>query len=126
MLVDFWGTWCPPCREVIPHLIALQKKYEKEIAIVGLAYPRGPVDQDEVAVKAYADHVKEFVTANDMTYTCLIGNEQALKDVQLEGFPTLVFLDQSGKTRLKAVGYHTLEKLESIIAGIDRRKRREG
>src|SRR5215831_17830908 len=37
VLVNFWATWCPPCREEIPALIELQKKYKDHLQIVGVA-----------------------------------------------------------------------------------------
>src|SRR5215831_15260997 len=50
VLLNFWATWCPPCREEIPSLIALQKKYEGRLQVVGISEDEG----DPAQVAAYA------------------------------------------------------------------------
>src|SRR6186713_1363643 len=49
VLINFWATWCPPCRAEIPDLIRLQKKYRDQLVIVGLSEDEGSVDD----VKAF-------------------------------------------------------------------------
>src|SRR5216684_8103409 len=44
VLVNFWATWCPPCRAEIPDLVALQQKYREHLVIVGIAEDEGSVD----------------------------------------------------------------------------------
>src|SRR5262245_19628853 len=44
VFVNFWATWCPPCRAEIPDLVALQKKYADQILIVGISEDEGPVE----------------------------------------------------------------------------------
>lgn len=52
-LVNFWATWCPPCRAEIPDLVALQEKYPGELQIIGVSEDEGALD----AVKAFiAEH----------------------------------------------------------------------
>src|SRR5262245_32383139 len=57
VLVNFWATWCPPCRAEIPDLIKLQDKYRDRLVVVGIS-------EDEVGV----DAVKAFVAAQRMNY----------------------------------------------------------
>ena len=109
MIVDIWGTWCPPCREEIPHFIKLKDAYADDLAIVGINYEDG--EGDEVV-----ERIRQFATERGMNYPCVIGDQATQDQVpNLQGFPTTLFLDREGKVRLKVVGYHPYEKLEAYI-----------
>ncbi len=111
LIVDFWGTWCPPCRMEIPHFVELRNKYGKDgLEIVGLNYERGAADQ----VK---DTIKKFMTENAMNYRCAIGDPATQQKVpNLTGYPTTLFIDRTGKVRLKLVGLQSLAKLDAIVS----------
>lgn len=109
-IVDFWGTWCPPCREEIPHFIDLKKKYEKEgLAIVGINIEDG----EPAEVNAT---IKEAVAEMGINYPCVVGNEKLVDTVpDFQGFPTTLFIDRTGKVRAKVTGYHSYYGLEAIV-----------
>jgi len=109
LIVDFWGTWCPPCRMEIPHFIELKEKFKDDLEIVGISYENG--DEAE-KVKLVSD----FVAENGVNYPCVMGDEATQQAVQITGFPTTLFIDRDGKVRLKIVGYHPYLKLESYVA----------
>jgi thiol-disulfide isomerase/thioredoxin len=110
VIVDFWGTWCPPCRTEIPHFVKLQEKYrDRGLQIVGLNYERGDPDQ---AVPT----IRQFMTSNKMNYPRAGGDRSTQQQVpDLTGFPTTLFIDRSGKVRMKLVGLQSLETLEAIV-----------
>lgn len=111
VIVDFWGTWCPPCKMEIPHFIQLVDTYTNDLAIVGLNYREPGATDEEMNA-----HINEFMTANDMNYQCALGDDTTIEQVpSLEGFPTTLFLDRAGNVRLKLVGYHPYEKLEAAV-----------
>lgn len=87
-LVDFWTTWCAPCREEIPTFKALHAAYAgKGFTIVGIAM------DDEGASK-----VKPFVDENQIPYLTLIGSEPVANAFGgVVGFPTKFLLDRDGK-----------------------------
>jgi thiol-disulfide isomerase/thioredoxin len=91
LIVDIWGTWCPPCRMEIPHFVALDKEYrEKGLQIVGLNQERGEDDAENIKM------VKEFCEENDVPYPCALITEEVMKQVpDFEGFPTTLFLDRA-------------------------------
>jgi thiol-disulfide isomerase/thioredoxin len=94
ILLNFWATWCGPCRAEIPDLIELQKKYGDRLQIIGL-----DVDDDD------AGEVKKFVEKNGINY--LIG--MATNDIRLQyggvtALPTSFVLDAEGRVVQKHEG----------------------
>lgn len=111
VIVDIWGTWCPPCRKEIPHFVDLHKKYNgKGLEIVGLNYNE---EGDAAEVKKT---IKDFIAENKMPYKCAVGDEKTQEMVpDFQGFPTTLFIDRAGKVRLKLVGYTEKPVLEEIV-----------
>jgi len=111
VIVDIWGTWCPPCRREIPHFVDLYKKHhDKGLEIVGINYEQEATPAEEKKV------IREFLKENNVPYTCVIGDEDTQKQVpDFEGYPTTLFLDRTGKVRLKLVGGYEKGALEAAI-----------
>ena len=127
VIVDIWGTWCPPCKMEIPHFVQLQDTYKDDLAIVGITYERhdkepdsmSGVYQDEQNRTEAVQGVLDFAKGEGINYTLALGD----KDTQgmipnLTGFPTTLFIDRDGKVRLMVVGYHPYEQLESYVAAL--------
>lgn len=112
VIVDIWGTWCPPCREEIPSFIKLQDKFgDKGFQMLGLNYERGA--SEEANIKLVVDYAKE----NGINYPCIMGDAATRAQVpDFGGFPTTMFVDKTGKVRLKAVGLHDYGYLEAIVS----------
>lgn len=95
VLLDFWATWCPPCRESLPTMQALHKKYaDKAFEIVGIS-----ADGDE-------DTLKAFVAQNRMSWTEYLdisGSVQYAFDV--DSFPTYIVVDKEGVVRYRQSGF---------------------
>ncbi|MHB0960156.1 MAG: TlpA family protein disulfide reductase [Pirellulaceae bacterium] len=113
VIVDFWGTWCPPCREEIPSFVRLQETYGPQgLQIIGLTYERSEPE-------SAAQTVREFMAANGINYPCALGTQEIRDQVpNFEGFPTTIFLDKTGQVRAKEVGLHDYEYLESIVTSL--------
>jgi len=83
VVVEFWATWCPPCRKSIPHLIELQKKYaEKGIVIIGLT-------------NEPKEKVEPFAKELSMDYA-IGGASTSGKDYGVTGIPTAFIVDTAG------------------------------
>jgi thiol-disulfide isomerase/thioredoxin len=110
VLVDFWGTWCPPCRKELPHFKELLAKYRGQgLSIVGINYERAA----ESDVK---ELIRQFVVEHDIPFPCLIGDQATRNQVpDFVGYPTLLFLDRSLTVRAKVVGYCTLIEIEAMV-----------
>jgi thiol-disulfide isomerase/thioredoxin len=112
VLVNFWATWCPPCRAEIPDLIALQKKYRDRLVIVG-------VSEDEIAV----DQVRRFATGQGMNYPIVMTTPEIRKVFRgVVALPTTFVLDRDGRLAQKHVGMLNAANTEAearVLAGLD-------
>ena len=112
IIVNFWATWCGPCRAEIPSLVELQTKYAeegKEVVILGIS-----VDDPVEKLKPYAAQMK-------MNYPVLVGNGR--DDVQdafgpLWGIPVTVFIDREGRIAKKHSGIASKEQFEQEIKAL--------
>src|SRR5262249_1113185 len=94
VLLDFWGTWCPPCRESVPMLIDIKKHYAgKGVRIVGISS-----DDDE-------DVWSAFIESKHMDWAEYIDlSGQVLQAFKIESFPTYMVLDKDGVVRYRQSG----------------------
>ncbi len=95
VVIDFWATWCPPCRAEIPGYINLQKKYaDKDLVIIGIS-----LDEDGAAA------VAPFAKAQGVNYQMLLFNDDVVAAFGgIEGVPTTFLIDREGNIRDKKVG----------------------
>lgn len=106
LVVDFWATWCPPCKAEIPGFIELQKKYEKEgLVIVGVSVDRGGTEL-----------VKKFIAQNKINYPIVMADDDVADAFGgIEGIPTTFVIDRAGKIQFKKVGFVETAEFEKRI-----------
>ncbi len=120
LIIDIWGTWCPPCRAEIPHLNDLYSRYRDQgLEIVGVAFEQA-IDR-ATAVRGLDRFIREFY----IEYPVLLGGtpsdfnlHRVFPDLDgFGGFPTTLVIDREGKVRELTVGFGpgVVEKLESAI-----------
>ncbi|HLJ11996.1 MAG TPA: TlpA disulfide reductase family protein [Planctomycetaceae bacterium] len=114
LIVDIWGTWCPPCRMEIPHFVDLNNRYgDKGLRIVGLNRERS--DNIEENTKL----VQEFCRKEGVNYPCALITKDVMSQVpDFEGFPTTLFFDRTGQVRLKLVGAYDAVVLEAAVESL--------
>ena len=106
IILDFWATWCPPCRAEIPGFVELYNKYkDKGVEIIGVSLDQGGWDD-------VIPFMKEF----GVNYTIVLGNmDVAQKYGGIRGIPTTFVIDRQGRIRAKYVGYRPKEVFERDI-----------
>jgi cytochrome c biogenesis protein CcmG/thiol:disulfide interchange protein DsbE len=104
VILDFWATWCPPCKREIPDFIKLQSEYgSKGVQIVGIA-----LDQP--------NKVQAFVKDNGMNYPVLLGTDEVAAHYGgVEAIPTTFIIDKHGKIVTKYEGFRSKETFENQI-----------
>ncbi|MEM7456807.1 MAG: TlpA disulfide reductase family protein, partial [Planctomycetota bacterium] len=110
-VVDLWATWCPPCREGLPHFIRLNNEYSAQgVEVIGLS-----VDNTEDPASS-VDAVRRVMQEENVNYPCAMADQQIAD--QLTGqvqWPTTVFIDASGEVRLVVKGFHDYEHLSAVV-----------
>lgn len=106
ILVNFWATWCLPCKAEIPDLIALQTKYRSGLVVLG------------ISVDDTAEQIKPFAAQYKVNYPMLVGNKR--EDVQdalgpLGAVPVTVIIDREGRITKRHTGLGTREQFETEI-----------
>jgi len=93
VLVNFWATWCPPCRSELPLIQAYQDKYEGDFVVLALS--GGETAQD----------VQAFIDAQGYTFVVLLDSEFAVAEQYgVRGFPTSFFIDADGAIQQTHIG----------------------
>lgn len=105
VILDFWDTWCPPCRKEIPDFIELYKKYKENVIIIGAAFA-------QKGKKAVKDFYKEY----NMNYPVVIATQGTARDFGgIRGIPTTFVIDKEGKIFKKYVGFREKSIFENDI-----------
>ena len=109
ILLNFWATWCGPCREEIPSLVELQQHYGEQLVVLGVS-----IDDPLSKLKPYA-------TEMHMNYPVLVGKDR--QDVQdaygpLFGIPVSVFVDRDGRIWKRHSGIASKEQFEREIKAL--------
>ena len=109
VVVDFWATWCGPCRTEIPGYADLQRKYGKDgLAIVGVS-----LDQAGPGV------VEEFVKKFGVNYQMVMGDDAVQAAFGgMDAIPTTFLIDRNGRIRDRKVGAEPTEEYEKKIASL--------
>jgi thiol-disulfide isomerase/thioredoxin len=108
VLIDFWATWCPPCREAIPALVRLHKAYGgKGLVVLGISLDQGGWDS-----------VRQFVQDNGIGYAVLKGNDAVQDAYQVRTIPMVVLLNKEGRIVKRYIGVGGDDELDRAVQSL--------
>ena len=117
-IINFFASWCPPCRSEIPDMVALQNRYgRKGFTFIG------------VAVNETEPTIREFIKKNKITYPVVMANEQVVNafsrfiDGGIRAIPTSFVVNSSGRITQVITGARSKEVFEKIILDTVRKQK---
>ncbi|MBC7330544.1 TlpA family protein disulfide reductase [bacterium] len=109
VLIDFWATWCPPCREELPIIEKLHQEFkDKNLVVLGISNE----DRDTIA---------DFLRNNPLTFPILVDEKGNVgKSYKVVAIPRLLLIDKTGKIRKDILGYKPQNEdiLREMIEGL--------
>ncbi len=108
VLLDFWATWCVPCRSEIPHFVNFQEKYGPQgLQVIGISMDDGPKP------------VRQFYDEMKMNYPVAIGTESMAQSYGgVLGLPITFLIDRDGRVYKKHIGEVDMSVLEQEIQSL--------
>ena len=95
VIIDFWATWCRPCRMGIPEFVDLQSEYDNDLVILGIS-----VDNGDLSV------VPAFAEQYSINYPVLFATGEVVRAYGgITSIPTTFIIDRNGKVRNRVIGY---------------------
>ena len=106
VVLDFWATWCAPCKSSMPHLSAIQSRYrDRGLVVIGLS-----MDDDDVqAVRKFADRL-------GLTFRVALADDHVIDEFgPVRGLPTTIFINRRGAIVRRVTGYLDQETIEGYV-----------
>lgn len=104
-LVDFWATWCPPCKQEMPWFAEFQRKYESAgLTVIGIAMEEGGWTP-----------VRPFAEKAGIQYPMALGNDDVARRYGVTSLPTTLVVDRSGRIAARHEGLVSRAAVESEI-----------
>ena len=108
VLLNFWATWCPACRDEIPQLIGLASRYKDRVIVIGISVDEGPPAQ-----------VREFAREMGINYSIIIGTHEIVANYGgVPALPTTFIVSPEGRVVQKHVGLYAPDVYEDEVRAL--------
>jgi len=108
VLLEFWATWCPPCREAVPGLEKLHNTYkDKGLVVLAVSMDQGGWDQ-----------VTSFISEHHITYTVLKGSDDVAEKYRIRAIPMMLILNKEGNISKRYLGMGSDEEVEKDVKAV--------
>lgn len=109
VLLDFWGHWCRPCIQSMPHLKEMQARYASQMAVVGIGMES--IDDKEKWMQAIRKHQLRWTQLSELK-----ADKGMIEQYNIEGFPTYMLLDKQGVVLVKSNNLAAIEEKLKALA----------
>ena len=114
VLLNFWATWCPPCKAEVPDLIRLRNEFSQEqLALIGISMDQAPVEDLQPKMHRFVDQYR-------INYPVFLDPEYALARAYggFAGIPTTFLIDQRGQTVRTYAGAQPFDVFARDVRGL--------
>ncbi|MRX70712.1 redoxin domain-containing protein [Bacillus lacus] len=106
VLLNFWATWCPPCREEMPAMEKIHEGYGESVVVLAVNF---------TSSESSRENVSQFVNDLELTFPVVLDNEGINADYQIFNYPTTYVLNEDGIIESKYVGGMTYDIMKNLL-----------
>ena len=115
VVVNIFASWCPPCREEVPGLIAIRNKFSQDdVVIIGVSVDDA-TEEGKPGKPKVSKALQAFMDEMSFNFPVFIGADGFVREVGITAVPQLFVYDKKGKLALKHKGFASQEEVEEII-----------